>query len=133
AVLALGAWPVASLARRELKHGGLVAVSAALYLLYPALGYTNLFEFHPEVLATTTLLATIACMAANRLGWTLVFATLSLLCKEDVALPVMMLGLTALLPGRPRRYAAALCGLAAVSLEISFAVIKPAFGSNAAE
>ncbi|MEK7330220.1 MAG: DUF2079 domain-containing protein, partial [Candidatus Eisenbacteria bacterium] len=131
--LALGAWPVFALARRELKHEGVALTCAALYLLYPALGYSNLFEFHPEVLATTTLLATISCMAAGRFALTLLFATLSLLCKEDVALAVGMLGLTALLPGRPRRFGAALVGLALASLVLSFGVILPALSSAAAE
>jgi uncharacterized membrane protein len=131
--LALGAWPVFALARRELKHEGVALACAALYLLYPALGYSNLFEFHPEVLATTTLLATISCMAAGRFALTLLFAGLSLLCKEDVALAVGMLGLTALLPGRPRRFGAALLALALASLVISFGVILPALSSAAAE
>lgn len=132
-VLALGAWPVFALARRELKHEGVALAFAALYLLYPALGYSNLFEFHPEVLATTTLLATIHCLAAGRFALTLLFAVLSVLCKEDVALAVGMLGLTSLLPGRPRRIGAALVGLALASLVISFAVIRPALSSAAAE
>jgi uncharacterized membrane protein len=131
--LALGAWPVFALARRELKHEGVALACAALYLLYPALGYSNLFEFHPEVLATTTLLATISCMAAGRFAPTLVFAGLSLLCKEDVALAVGMLGLTALLPGRPRRFGVALLAMAVASLVISFGVILPALSSTAAE
>jgi uncharacterized membrane protein len=131
--LALGAWPVFALARRELKHEGVALLCAALYLLYPALGYSNLFEFHPEVLATSTLLATISCMAAGRFGPTMLFATLSLLCKEDVALAVGMLGLVALLPGRPRRLGLALLGLAIVSLVVSFGIIRPALSSAAAE
>jgi uncharacterized membrane protein len=134
-VLALGALPVYALARRELKLEWAAVMLAAGYLLHPAIAYTNLFEFHPEVLATTTLLATIACMAADRFAWTIVFAVLSVLCKEDVALVVGMLGLTALLPGRPRRgvYAATLLGITIASLVLSFVVILPRLGSSAAE
>ena len=131
--LALGALPVFALARRELHHEGVSLAFAALYLLYPAVGYSNLFEFHPEVLATTTLLATFWAMAAGRHALTLVFATLSLLCKEDVALLVLMLGLTSLLPGRPRRLAAPLLALAVASLVVSFGVIRPALSSPAAD
>jgi len=131
--LALGAWPVFSLARRELGHDGVALAFAGLYLLYPAVAYTNLFEFHPEVLATATLLATFACLAAGRLAPMAVFATLSLLCKEDVALPVGMLGLVALLPGRPRRFGVMLVALAAASIVLSFGVIRPALSSTAAE
>ncbi len=131
--LALGALPVFALARRELGHDGIALTFAALYLLYPAVGYTNLFEFHPEVLATGTLLATFWALSAGRFSLTMLFAGLSLACREDVALVVMMLGLASLLPGRPRRFAFALIALAAVSLVLSFAVIRPAFSSAAVE
>jgi uncharacterized membrane protein len=131
--LALGAMPVFALARRELHHDGVALAFAALYLLYPAVGYSNLFQFHPEVLATTTLLATFWAMAAGRHALALVFATLSQLCKEDVALLVLMLGLTSLLPGRPRRLAGPLVALAVASLVVSFAVIRPALSSPAAD
>ena len=131
--LALGAWPVFALARRELQHDGLSLVCAALYLLYPALGYCNLFEFHPEALATTTLLATIGALAASRFVPMVVFAILSLACKEDVALPVGILGLMALLTGRSRRPGLTLIGLALGSLVLSFGVVRPALSSAAAE
>jgi uncharacterized membrane protein len=131
--LALGALPVFALARRELGHDGIALSFAALYLLHPAVGYTNLFEFHPEVLATGGLLATFWAISAGRLGLTILFAGLSLACREDVAMVVMMLGLVALLPGRPRRFAFALLALGAISLVLSFVVIRPAFSSTAVE
>ena len=49
-------WPETT-ARREIAGGWIPIAFAGLYLLYPALGYCNLFEFHPEVLATSTLIA----------------------------------------------------------------------------
>lgn len=129
--LALGALPVFAIARRELGHDAIALGFAALYLLHPAIGYTNLFEFHPEVLATGTLLATFWALGAGRFGLTLLFAGLSLACREDVALVVLMMGAVSLLPGRPRRFGVALVALAAVSLVLSFAVIRPAFSSAA--
>lgn len=131
ATLALGALPVFAIARRELGHDRIALGFAALYLLHPAIGYTNLFEFHPEVLATGTLLATFWALGAGRFGLTLLFAALSLACREDVALVVMMMGLVSLLPGRPRRFGFALIALAAVSIVLSFAVIRPMFSSAA--
>ncbi len=133
ATLALGALPVFAIARRELGHDGIALGFAALYLLHPAIGYTNLYEFHPEVLATGLLLGTFWALGAGRMGLTLLFAGLSLACREDVALVVMMIGLTSLLPGRPRRPGVALIALAMVSLVLSFAVIRPAFSSAAVE
>lgn len=130
--LALAALPVFAIARRELGHDAIALGFAALTLLHPAIGYTNLFEFHPEVLATGTLLATFWALGAGRFGLTLLFAGLSLACREDVALVVGMMGLVSLLPGRPRRLGFALLALAAVSLVLSFAVFRPAFSSAAA-
>ena len=133
--LAAGALPVWSLARRELGGGFLPLGFAVLYLLYPALGYTALYEFHPEVLCTSALLATFACYRAGRRVPTLLFAALALLGKEDIVLPIGALALVALLDRTTDRRAdaAALGALTAASLVVSFAVLKPAFGSTAVE
>jgi uncharacterized membrane protein len=130
--LALGAIPVFALARRELG-GGLVPLGlAALYLLYPALGYTALYEFHPETLSTAALLAAFAAWRAGRFRSTLAFAALALLGKEDIALPVAAFAVVTLVARRPDRlrYAAGLGALAALSLVVSFAVLKPALGAG---
>lgn len=130
--LALGAIPVFALARREIGGGLVPLACAALYLLYPALGYTALYEFHPEVLCTSALLAAFACYRTGRLGWTLGWTGLALLGKEDIVLPVLAFALYVLLDRRPRRLrnAALLAGLALLSLVISFAVLKPAFSAG---
>ncbi len=130
--LALGALPVHALARRELGGGLVPLACAALYLLYPALGYTALYEFHPETLGTAALLAAFAAYRAGRLAATLGFAGFALLGKEDVALPVAAFALVALVVDRPGRlrFAAGLAGLAASSLLLSFAVLKPLLGAG---
>jgi uncharacterized membrane protein len=134
--LALGAWPVYVLARRELENPGAALGFAALYLLYPAVGYLNLLEFHPEALSTPALLAAFAMMRSGRVAATAAWAALALLGKEDVALVVGAMGLYALgarrLPAR-FRMAAWLLGLAAASLALSFVVVKPRFASGAAD
>ena len=86
--LALGAIPVARLARRATGRASLALAFAALYLLYPALGYSNLFEFHPEVLCTAALLAAFDALDEGRDTRALGFAALALLGKEDVAFVV---------------------------------------------
>jgi len=127
AALALGAWPVLVLARRELGPGFAPPAFAACYLLYPALGYANLYEFHPEVLCTAALLATLACHRAGRLAPAALFAALTLLGKEDAALPIGALALYALFDRRPQRlvFAATFAALALASLGLSFGVLKP--------
>jgi uncharacterized membrane protein len=127
-VLALGALPVYWLAQRELRNEAIAVCFAAVYLLYPALGYTNLYQFHPETLTTTTLLFAFYFLRTARFGWMTLFATLSLTAKEDVPLPVAALGLYALTLSIPRRwlYSATLLGLAVASLVLAFVVVMPA-------
>jgi uncharacterized membrane protein len=127
--LALGALPVHALARRELRHDGLALACAALYLLHPAMGYANLFEFHPEMLATPALAAAFFFLRSGRTRATLVWAGFAMLCREDVALVVAMLGLYALVWVRPRRPALAgmLFAGAALSLAVTFLILRPAF------
>ena len=133
--LALGALPVYALARHELGDRGAALGCAALYLLYPALGYVNLFEFHPEALSTAPLLAAFYFVRIDRARPTLAFAALALLGKEDVALVVLGLALYAGCQARPGRVklAVRLAGLAALSLVISFAILKPLWGGAEAE
>lgn len=124
--LAGGAVPVWRLARRELPEGPLPVACAALYLLHPALGYLNLFEFHPETLALPLLLWCVLEVRAGRALRAGIAAGLALLAREDVALPVLGLAAVALL-ARPRhaRLALMLAALAAGSLVLSFGVLKP--------
>ena len=129
-VLALGAWPVYRLARRLVRNETIAVICAALYLCHPAIGYTNLFEFHPETLSTTTLLFALDGLYAGAIGRTLLFAGLSLLGKEDIAVAVLGLAALALTRPRPRAWwmAAGLASLAAISLAITFLWLKPSLG-----
>ena len=128
--LALGAVPVYRMARRALKDEWLALVCAALYLIYPAVGYTNLFEFHPEVLCTPLLLASLDGLLAGSTKQTIGFAALALLGKEDMALAVLGVAACALLLCRPPRWkiAAALGAMAACSLAATFLWLRPAYG-----
>jgi len=133
--LALGAWPLFRLARRNLPGGLLPVTAAFLYLLYPAVGYSNLFEFHPETLATGALLALLDALDEGRLGASLLWAGLALSCREDVAIPVLALAALAALAKRPRRFlfAGGLAALAVTSLAVTFLWLKPAFNAGEAE
>ena len=133
--IALGAVPVAALARRELGDRTAALGCAALYLLYPAVGYVNLFEFHPEALSTAPLLAAFYYVRCGRLRPAALFAALALLGKEDVALVVLGLALYAWFQPHAERVklAATLAGLAIVSLVVSFAILKPMLGGTEAE
>jgi hypothetical protein len=132
--LALGALPVWALARREFRAGPMPVMCAALYLLQPALGYLNLFEFHPETLAVPFLLWCAYEVRRGRTARAALAAGIALLAREDVPLPIFGLALVALL-ARPRqtRTAGVLAGLALASLVLSFGVLKPLLLSGQAE
>ena len=65
-VLASGALPVFALARRRLKDARLALLFAALYLVYPSLGFMNRFDFHPEVIALPLLLGALYFIDTNQ-------------------------------------------------------------------
>lgn len=135
--LALGAGAFAAhrLALGVTRDRGAALAFAALYLLYPALGYLDLFEFHPEALATAPLLFCIAFAREGRPRAALIAATLALLAREDVALVV--LGIAALARfGRWRNAPAsarALLIAALLSLLVNFGVLHPMFNAGGAE
>lgn len=133
--LALGALPVHALARRELQDARLALAFAAMYLLQAALGYANLFEFHPEMLATPLLVTSFYFLRAGRSGRALAAAGVALLCREDVALVVFMLALYAAFWLRPRQpRAGAVLGAAALaSLALTLGVLRPHFSHGEAE
>lgn len=96
--LGLGAWAVFLLGREILSpSSGLVF--AFCYLIYPALNYVNLFEFHPIAFATPLLLFTFYYYQRRNWGLYLLFLFLSLSCREDIFIPVLGLGMFALLQG----------------------------------
>lgn len=135
AALALGAWPAFVYARRRLGHEGLAAGFAILWLLQPALLYTGLFEFHPETLATPALLGLACLLELERVLPALLCAGVAALAKEDAALPIAVLGLVELARRRPRGAAAGwgLLAIAAGSLALSFAVLKPLLAHGEAQ
>jgi uncharacterized membrane protein len=135
-VLALGAIPVHRMAARALGGQGAAACAfVAAYLLHPALGYLGLFEFHPEIVATTALLFAIDALMSDRRRACLAWAGLALLAREDVALVVGALGVWAMLFRRPRavRVGAALAALGVAALAVTLLVVRPRFASAAAQ
>ena len=125
--LAAGAWPLFLYARRRLGDETAAAAFAAIWVLQPALGYLATFEFHPETIATPALLGVVAALAEKRYRTAFACALLAALAREDVALPLLVLGALAAFDTRraTRRTGAAVIGLALGSLLFSFLWLKP--------
>jgi len=95
--LAAAAIPLALLAHRRSGSYLLALLLAAAWLLSPALQNMNLENFHPEVLAAPFLLWAVERADARSWKWYWPAIGIALLCKEDVALTVFMLGFWLLL------------------------------------
>jgi len=70
---------------------------AFAYLMYPALELTNHFDFHAVALATPLLLCVYYFFLKRKYGWSLLFAGLAILSKEQVGLTLCFFGLYVLL------------------------------------
>jgi uncharacterized membrane protein len=93
AAIAAGAIPVFLYARRRLGSEWWALVASGTYLLHPAVGWTNLENFHPD--AFLGVFVGFAIYAALERKWRLyaVFVVLLLLVKEDVSLVIVPLGI----------------------------------------
>ncbi|MFH1038055.1 MAG: DUF2079 domain-containing protein [PVC group bacterium] len=98
AALGFGAWGVYLLARHLLNPGWGLLFSFC-YLIYPALNFITLYEFHPITFITPLLLFTYYFYIRRKWGIYVLFLLLSLACREDAALPVFGLGVYALIHG----------------------------------
>jgi uncharacterized membrane protein len=103
AVVGLGAWPVAQIARRRLNSPWAGPLFAAVYLLYPALEAGPVFEFHAVTLASAFLAMALYAIEMDRWRAFVLWSMLAAACKEEMSLLVAMLGVYFAL--RHRRYA----------------------------
>jgi uncharacterized membrane protein/fermentation-respiration switch protein FrsA (DUF1100 family) len=92
-VLGLGAIFVFAISKLILRNKGLALTFAFVYLLNPALQYSNLYDFHPVVLGTTLLLATFYFFLKKKYLFFLIFAILAGLTKEEIWAIISLFGL----------------------------------------
>lgn len=87
-----GAIPVFLVGRKRLGNEWFALVIAACYLVHPAIGWTNLENFHPD--SFLGVFVGFAIWAALERRWKtyLVFVLLALLVKEDASLVLVPLG-----------------------------------------
>ncbi len=103
-IVALGALPIYWLAKEHLSSDLAALVFPAAFLLFPALEAANMFDFHGVTLAAT-FLAFAFYFAKREKGkaWFLIFMVLTMSCREDMSLLVVMMGLYLILKWRGLR------------------------------
>jgi uncharacterized membrane protein len=92
-ILACGIIPIYKFAQKKLSSQTTALLIASAYLFYPALHGANLFDLHGLSFATTFLLFTFYYLDQENLIKTIIFAVLSICCREDVAFVTFTLGL----------------------------------------
>ena len=129
--VALGALPVFWLARKHLVSERAGLGFAFAYLLYPAVQWLTLNEFHPVALATPFLLFAIWYLDEDRLLAFAVFAAAACLCKEEIPLVVAALGGWYAL-ARRRRVPGAVIAVAGIAVAATaIGVVTPHFNEGA--
>ena len=91
--LATGALPVYSLGRKHIGDDRAALNLALAYLLYPAVQWASLNDFHPVTFAIPLLLFMIWALDQDRLVLAGLFGVLAALSKEDVPLVIAGIGI----------------------------------------
>jgi uncharacterized membrane protein len=126
AALGSAAVPTFLLAREKLRSERLAAILAVVYLLHPAIGHTNLEQFHPDVFEVPLVLFALWFMVRHRWTGYFVSVALLLLVKEDVALLTFPLGVYVAVR-HDRRVGVATCIASVVAIVAALWWILPMF------
>lgn len=125
-LLALAAIPLYLFARQQLGATPALLVAGA-YLVYPALHYVNLFQFHEITLLPLPLAVALLAIEQDRRLLFFGSALVALTVKEEVAIVVVGLGLLWWLRRRHPRLAAATIALGVVVGFVTMGIILPRF------
>ncbi len=129
-VVGLGAFPAFWLARLRLRSEAAGVLIALVYLLYPVQQQATTYDFHAVTLACALLLFTIYFLYTRRNGWLFTCALLSMACKEEISLVIVMLGLWTLVFQRRPYVGLAFIALGTLWFCLALKVIMPAFSTT---
>lgn len=132
-VLSVGAFFVYLIAKDVLKNKTLALVLSAAYLLSPAVGYNNLYDFHAVSLATTFFLGAFYFLLRKKIILTLVFLVLASLTKEQVWITTGIFGIYMFLISKERFRKILSIALCLFSFFISYFLISYAIPQNRGE
>jgi len=124
---AIGAIPIYLLAQDRLLSTKLSLIFVILYLLYPAVQFPNLGDFHESLLIPPFSLFAFYYLQRKsyKLMWP--FVILALMCKEDVTIIVFMLGVYTWVILRSRTVGVGLISIAVIWFILCVGVIVPYF------
>ncbi|MGI8984144.1 MAG: DUF2079 domain-containing protein [Acidimicrobiales bacterium] len=122
----LGAVAVYLLARDRLEARWPAVAVAGTLLLHPTYQFHVWEWFHPDVLAVPAVLFAYWAARAKRWGWFAVAAVVAALCKEDVALALLVIGVLVAVRGE-RRIGATVAAASAAWFLVCTRMLLPFF------
>ena len=128
--VALGAPAACRLALRVTGSRGLAYAAPLAYLLAPSLQAATLYEFHPVTLVAPALLWAFVFLEERHYRLFVVFAVLSISCKEEIGLVVACMALWHWRRGGPRSLAIPVAVLSAAWSLLAIGWIVPHFASG---
>ncbi len=129
--LALGAWPLFLFARKVLVSDRWALGVAGAYLLYPALSWVNIFDFHEIAFFVPLLLFALWFLEIDRWRLALVFLALAASMKEDATLAIAFVGFYIMWRKRYRwKIGLAVTLVSLLYFLLSIFVIMPFFGGG---
>ncbi|MBI5527650.1 MAG: DUF2079 domain-containing protein [Deltaproteobacteria bacterium] len=126
AAIAAAAFPFAAAATGALRSRTAGVMMAAVFLLYPNLGYVNLFDFHPEILLVPIFTFVVFFQRRGRPWAAAACALLALTVKEDAAITAACFGLYLFFAAGARAPGAVVATVSAAWFLVAMNVIIPA-------
>ncbi len=103
-VVGLGAVPLYWLAKEQIHDKSTAVTFAFAYLMYPAIQNANLADVHGIVFAAPLLIYAFYFMIKKNYKMFYLFGFLALICREDVALLLVMMGIYLFLFQKDRKH-----------------------------
>ena len=128
-VIACGAIPIYAYARKQLESDALGCMFACTYLLYPAVSWTNVENFHPDSFLGVLIAVALWAALSRKWRWYAVAVVLALLVKEDVVLVVAPIGVWVALRRDVRIGIATVVGAIGAALLCFLVVIRDLSGT----
>lgn len=118
-IVASGAFPAFWLARLRLRNDLMALAFPVLYLMYPALQFALVNDFHAVTFTTALLMFTFYFMYTRQTAWFMAFAILSMACKEEIPVVIFCYALWSMVFQQRYRINLILCAIALAWIGVS--------------
>lgn len=105
-IISLGALPLYWLGKQIIHDKATALTFAFAYLMYPAIQNANLIDIHGLTFAASLLIFTFYFLIKKNFKLFYLFGFLSLLCREDMALILIMLGIYSFIVQKEKKHGA---------------------------